>query len=175
MRQRIKRKKYRERRRESKYQAKLLEENLKKKYAALKAKLDREREQELREAKTKAIQRREEKALSLEKKAEQIRKECIELADTDSDYLDICSDVEASAAGTFSFSTYSTSCNCSESSKCRKALNQAIYYRDIAEKLKTENRKLHVEFSEKVETVRNFWRNSFGRRFKWRKNGNVCN
>ena len=122
--------------------------------------MDREREQELREVKTKAIQRREEKALCLEKKAEQIRKECVELADTDSDYLDNCSDVEASAAGTFSFSTYSTSCNCSESSKCRKALNQAMCYRDtIAEKLKTENRKLHVEFSEKVETVRNFWRN----------------
>ena len=120
--------------------------------------MDKEREQELREATTKAIQRQEEKALSLEKKAEQIRKECTELADTNSDYLDICSDVEASAAGIFSFSTYSNSCNCPESSKCRIPLNQDIYYRDIAEKLKTENRKLklwetfgEIKFWKKVE------------------------
>ena len=41
----------------------------------------------------------------------------------------------------------------------KDALNKAAHYRDIAEQLKAQNRKLHVELSEKVETVWKFWRN----------------
>ena len=37
---------------------------------------------------------------------------------------------------------------------------QAIHYRNLAEELKGQNRMLRVEMSEKIETVRNFWRNS---------------
>ena len=68
--------------------------------------------------------------------------------------------MEDSVVGTLNFPSYSSSCSCTDSAKYKDALNKAMYYRDIAEQLKMENRKLHVEFSEKVETVRNFWRNN---------------
>ena len=54
-RQRIKRKKYRERRRQSKYYKRLVEEGIKRKYEQLKEKLDRERE--LETSRTKARRR----------------------------------------------------------------------------------------------------------------------
>ena len=97
--------------------------------------------------------------MSLEKKAKEIRDQCTEVVDTCSDYLNICSEVEDSAAGTLNFPAYSLSCSCSDSTKYREALDKATYYRDIAEHLKIENRKLRVEYSEKIDTVRKFWRN----------------
>ena len=66
--------------------------------------------------------------------------------------------MEDSVVGTLNYSAYNCSCTCKNSTKYKDALNQAAYYRDIAEQLKVENRKLHVESSEKIETVRKFWR-----------------
>lgn len=65
------------------------------------------------------------------------------------------------------------SCNCSHivvSARCKQliesarqerdnALMIARQYRNIAEECRTEKRKLKHDLEEKVETVRNFWRN----------------
>ena len=37
---------------------------------------------------------------------------------------------------------------------------KVLAYRDIAEHLKTENRRLRVKNCEKIEAVRRFWRNN---------------
>ena len=72
---------------------------------------------------------------------------------TDEDYIDICTNLEDSDAGTLNLSS-----TCSTSSIDTR--QKVAYYRDLAEELKRDNRRLHVEMSEKVETVRKFWRNS---------------
>ena len=54
--------------------------------------------------------------------------------------------------------------------KC-KGLNDACTYRDIAERLKKKNRDDMHRMSNKVEVVRDFWRNQLYEGRSRRKNG----
>ncbi len=43
--------------------------------------------------------------------------------------------------------------------KTKKALEEAQFYRDLAERIRTEKRLAISELNSKVELVRSFWRN----------------
>ena len=103
-----------------------------------------------------ATKRREKNARALEHRAQLIRMESDAIKATNDDYSDICTTVEESAAGTLNLASYHPTCTASSSD----ALCNAVHYRDLAEELKAENRKLRVEMSDKIDTVRRFWRNS---------------
>ena len=113
---------------------------------------------------------REEKermALCLEKKVSEIRAQTIEEQEVNDSYITLTSELEKSEAGTLNLDicqetpvdTCACKCTLQECKEHRIALQRAAMYTDMAEGLKTENRKLRMEISEKIETVRNFWRN----------------
>ncbi len=52
------------------------------------------------------------------------------------------------------------SCIQLEREKTKKALQDAQFFRNVAERLKTEKRELASKMSDKVELVRDFWRNT---------------
>ena len=152
-----KRKKYRARHKASKVVAKMLENGLRKRWRERREQFEKERELEIKEAEMLANQRREEHARSLEEKAHEIRSISNDQISTNVDYIDTCYHLEESDAGTLNLPSCHT-CNCTTTPS--NALRKAAYYRDMAEELKKDNRKLRVEMSERIETVRKFWRNS---------------
>ena len=100
-----------------------------------KEQFDKERELEIKEAELLANQNREEHACALEEKARQIRTKCNDIVSTDEDYIDICTNLEDSDAGTLNLSS-----TCSTSSIDTR--QNVAYYRDLAEELKRDNRRL---------------------------------
>lgn len=135
----------------------MLENGLRKRWKETREQFEKERELEIKEAEMLANQRREEHARSLEEKAHQIRTISNDQISTNVDYIDTCNRLEESDAGTFNLPSCHT-CTCSTTAS--NSLRKAAYYRDMAEELKKDNRKLRVEMSERIETVRKFWRNS---------------
>ena len=74
-------------------------------------------------------------------------------------YIAVAAELDNSDAGTLNLSA----CPPNESGTKRTLnalLQKSIIFRDKAEQLQAENRRLRAEMSEKVEAVRNFWRNS---------------
>ena len=120
-----------------------------------------EREHGIKEAELEMREEREKRALFLEKKASMMRAQIIEEMEVNDDYIVLTSELERSDAGTLNLSSCQEvlplhTCTHKEH---KTALHKAAMYSDMAEGLQTENRKLRMEISEKVETVRNFWRN----------------
>ena len=105
-----------------------------------------------------ANRRREEYALTLEEKAKQIRLQREDVRCTDDEYIFLCTTLGDSDAGTLNLSSCQLT-SCIDTSTT-DTLQKAVHYRDLAEELKRDNRKLRVEMSEKIEAVRKFWRNS---------------
>ena len=156
--QRNKRKKFRARKKASKSSVWMLEKELKRRWREKKEKWDKERELEIQEAELMANRRREEYALTLEEKAKQIRLQCEDVRCTDDEYISLCTTLRDSDAGTLNLSSCQLT-SCIDTSTT-DTLQKAVHYRDLAEELKRDNRKLRVEMSEKIEAVRKFWRNS---------------
>ena len=134
-----KRKKYRARHKASKVVAKMLVDGLRKER---REQFEKERELEIKEAEILANQRREEHACSLEEKAHQIRSISNDQISTNVDYIDTCNRLEESDAGTFNLPSCHT-CTCSTTAS--NSLRKAAYYRDMAEELMKDNRKLRIE------------------------------
>ena len=98
-------------------------------------------------------------ANSLEQKTEDITFRSVATWNTNIRYLDVSKRMEESDTGTLNLPSFSPLSSNSPSSELKNAIQGATFYRDAAEDLKKENRKLRVEMSEKIEAVRRFWRN----------------
>ena len=155
MKQKGKRQKFRARHKSSKAAAWMLEEQQKRRWREKKEKFDKDRELEIEEAEILANKRREEHALALEEKARQLRSKSDDAMSIDADYINICTNIEESDAGTLNLSSCQTTCSTGTISN--DVLQKAAYYRDLAEEMKRDNRRLRGEMSEKVDIVRKFW------------------
>ena len=111
-----------------------------------------EREQEIKEKETECKTKIEALASAL---AVNIRSTSTEVEEINNSFIKVATEQERSEAGTLNLTSPSSSCT-SDSYMAQKVLA----YRDIAEHLKTEIRRLRVKNCEKIEAVRRFWRNN---------------
>ena len=150
---------YRSRKKDKKTQEYLREKALTEKWQERKKKYDAAYILELQQKERLQNERRELVAKSLEQKAEEIRSQSVATRNTNIRYLDVSKRMEKSDAGTLNLPSFCPLSSNSPPSELKNAIQGATFYRDAAEDLKKENRKLRVEMSEKIEAVRRFWRN----------------
>ena len=103
----------------------------------------------------------EQLAECLEKKADMVREKCREAEEVNQSYIEVCSEIEHSDAGTLNLSLC-VQPDHDENNPDKllgDALHKAATYRDMAEQLKAENRRLRFETGRKIDSVRQFWRN----------------
>ena len=130
----------------------------------------REREREEEEERLRVANLQEVKA------AETARREC-EIENTTTRYTTLCeeerNDTSPLLLNSVIIPVTEPSCSCTNivvSARCKELLENArrerniaimlaMGYRDIADECQTEKRKLKHELEEKVELIRNFWRN----------------
>ena len=108
------------------------------------------RKQDIKEAESKMSEENE--AFCLEKKANEIRAQIIEEQEVNNSYIMLTSELVQSGAGTLNLDICQEApidmctCKCTlqEHKEHKIALQRAAMYRDMAEKLQTENRKLYT-------------------------------
>ena len=120
-----------------------------------------DREEEIRQKELECNKKRQALASALEETAINI---CTTSDDTETvndNFVSVATELEKDECGSLNLSACS-SCSCSKSSsKTVQTLQKRItLYRDMAEQLKAQNQRLHLEMHENVEAVRKFWRNS---------------
>lgn len=148
----MKRKRFRERKKAQKVEKwmEMRDKALQKRWRERSEQYKLDMEQEIRDKEIECSRKREALASALEKTAVNIRSTSTEVEKINDMFLEVATEIERSEAGTINLSACLSS---TSDDLARKAQT----YRDMAEHLKAENRRLRVENSEKVEAVRRFW------------------
>lgn len=122
-------------------------------------KFQQDRELEIKERQAECKRKRENIACALEESARKVRTSCLEAEAINDEYISVATELESSDTGTLNLSACPLPQNVSNNSYVF-LLQKARAYRDMAEQLRADNRKLQLETCEKVEAIRNFWRNN---------------